>query len=88
MVALVIAVAVMLLVFGWMLFGDRLAPGEPANKTEETTQRLEVSLDELREDGVQVDEPIVWNYLFVHRDYPQLGRFIEHMKRTVTQSSK
>jgi len=82
MVALVLAVALMLLVFGWMLFGDRLAPGEPANKTEEMTQRLEISLDELREDGVRVDEPIVWNYLFVHRDYPQLGRFVEHMKRT------
>ena len=82
MVALILAVALMLLVFGWMLFGDRLAPGEPANKTEEMARRLEISLDELREDGVRVDEPIVWNYLFVHRDYPQLGRFIEYMKRT------
>lgn len=82
MIGLVLAVAVMVLVFGWMLFGDRLAPGEPANKMQETMQRLEISLDELREDGVNVDEPILWNYLFVHRDYPQLGRFIEHMRRT------
>ncbi len=37
---------------------------------------------ELREDGFNVDDPIIWNYLFVHRDYPQLGRFIEHMRRT------
>ena len=82
MIGLVLAIAVMVLVFGWMLFGDRLAPGEPANKMEEMTQRVEVSLEELREDGVNVDEPILWNYLFVHRDYPQLGRFIEHMRRT------
>lgn len=82
MIGLVLSVAVMVLVFGWMLFGDRLAPGEPANKMEEMTQKVEISLDELREDGVEVDEPIVWNYLFVHRDYPQLGRFIEHMRRT------
>jgi regulator of RNase E activity RraB len=80
MIALILGVVVMLLVFGWMLFGDRLAPGEPANKMEEMTQRIEISLDELREDGVKVDEPIVWNYLFVHRDYPELGRFIEHMR--------
>ena len=82
MLALILAVAVMVLVFGWMLFGDRLAPGEPANKIEEMRQRLEISLDELREDGVNVDDPMIWNYLFVHRDYPQLGRFIEHMRRT------
>jgi regulator of RNase E activity RraB len=82
MIGLIVGVVLMAVVFGWMLFGDRLAPGEPANKMDEMRQRLEISLDELREDGVDVDEPILWNYLFVHRDYPQLGRFIEHMRRT------
>ena len=82
MTGFVLAVALIVIVFGWMLFGDRLKPGEPANKTEEREQRLEVSLDELRDRGVNVDEPILWNYLFVHRDYPQLGKFMEHMKRS------
>ena len=82
MVAFVLAIAVMLLVFGWILFGDRLTPGEPANKAEEMAQKLEASLEDLRDQGIDVDEPIVWNYLFVHRDYPQLGKFMEHMKRS------
>src|SRR5262252_384092 len=82
MIALAIAVAIVVLVFGWMLFGDRLRWDEPANKTEERAQRLEISLDDLRDRGVNVDGPILWNYLFVHRDYPQLGKFMEHMKRS------
>lgn len=82
MAALAIAVVIIALVFGWLLFGDRLKPGEPASKGEELAQKLELSLDDLRDRGVDVDQPILWNYLFVHRDYPQLGRFMEHMKRS------
>jgi hypothetical protein len=82
MLALLLAVAVMLVVFGWMLFGDRLAPGEPANKADEMVQRVAISLEDLRDQGIQIDEPILWNYLFVHRDYPQLGKFMEHMRRS------
>jgi len=80
MFALLVAVLVIVVVFGWLLFGDRLAQGEPASKFEELEQRLEISLDDLRDQGVHVDQPIVWNYLFVHRNYTQLGRFVEHMK--------
>ncbi len=82
MLALLLAIAVMILVFGWMLFADRLAPGEPADKTDEMVQKLEISLEDLRDQGINVDEPILWNYLFVHREYPQLGKFMEHMKRS------
>ncbi len=82
MLALLLAIAVMILVFGWMLFADRLAPGEPADKTDEMVQKLEISLEDLHDQGINVDEPILWNYLFVHREYPQLGKFMEHMKRS------
>jgi len=75
MIAIVTAAAFLVAIFGWMLFGDRVAAAEPAR-----AQKLEASFDDLRESGVNVDAPIVWNYLFVHRDYPQLGRFIAHMK--------
>ena len=80
MVSFVFGIVMMVTVFGWLWFGDTLAPGEPANKLEELAQKLEISFEELRDQGVKIDGPIVWNYLFVHRDYPQLGRFIEHMK--------
>jgi hypothetical protein len=80
MAGLIIAVIVMAVVFGWLLFGDKLAPGEPATKLEERTQKIEISLDDLRERGVKVDGPVVWNYMFVHRDYGQLAKFIEFMK--------
>lgn len=80
MAALIFAVAFLVAVFGWLLFGDRLEPGEPASKVEEMEQRVEVSFDDLRDNGVNVDAPVVWNYMFVHRDYPQLGRFIAHMR--------
>ena len=82
MIGFVLAIAVIVIVFGWLLFGDRLAPGEPANKSEEMARKLEISLDELRDRGVNVDEPMLWNYMFVHRDYPQLGKFMEHMRRS------
>jgi regulator of RNase E activity RraB len=80
MFALILAIAFLIAVFGWMLFGDRVAPGEPASKFEEMAQRVETSFDDLRDNGVNVDEPVIWNYMFVHRDYPQLGRFIAHMR--------
>jgi regulator of RNase E activity RraB len=80
MIAVVVAAVFLIAVFGWMLFGDRLAAGEPASKFEERVQNVEASFDDLRDCGVNVDEPIVWNYMFVHRDYPQLGRFITDMK--------
>src|SRR5947207_6971287 len=82
MLALFLATAVMILVFGWMIFADRLAPGEPANKAEEMAQSVAISLEDLRDQGVNVDDSILWNYLFVNRDYPQLGKFVEHMKRS------
>jgi regulator of RNase E activity RraB len=82
MLALLVAMLVVGTVFGWLLFGDKLGPGEPATKGQELEQKLEVSLADLRDRGVNVDAPILWNYLFVHRHYPQLGRFMEHMKRS------
>jgi regulator of RNase E activity RraB len=82
MAALIIAIAILFLVSGWIVFGDRLKPGEPANETEKRAQGLEISLDELRDRGVNIDGPILWNYLFVSRDYPQLGRFMEHMRKS------
>ena len=82
MFGFIISIALIAMVFGWLWFGDRLKPGEVSSKSEERQQRLEDKLDDLRDRGVNVDGPILWNYLFVHRDYPQLGKFIEHMKRS------
>jgi len=82
MAALIITVAILLLISGWIIFGDRLKAGEPAGETEKRAEGLEISLDELRDRGVNIDGPILWNYLFVSRDYPQLGKFMEHMKKS------
>lgn len=71
MIAFILAVAIVVLALGWILFIDR-----------SKAKKADVNLDELRDRGVNVDGPILWNYLFVHRDYPQLGKFMQHMKRS------
>lgn len=80
MILTIVAVLLAATVFGWLWFGDKPAPGEPASKLEEQQQRLEIALDDLRRQGIKVDQPLIWNYMFVNRQYAALAKFIEHMK--------
>lgn len=79
---LVVLVAAVLLtcVIGWLLFCDRLAPGEPRNDIEDRAQRLGAMFEELEDFGYDTAKPLQWKYVFMHREYEPLARLARHLR--------
>jgi NAD-dependent oxidoreductase involved in siderophore biosynthesis len=80
MIAVILTVSIVLFIFWWLIFGDRLAPGEPATQTEFVAQRISIGFDDLEAAGWAVDGPLVWSYTFVHDDYPELVAFMKELR--------
>jgi hypothetical protein len=65
---------------GWLIFADRIKPGEPRNEIEFRAERLGAQFEELEDLGFDLDGPLNWKYVFMHREYGPLADLLRTLR--------